>query len=50
MLPPPVEGGGIGGRGLMGVAKADEAMVAARIRPRITVQIFVQMDFMGEAP
>jgi len=48
MLPLPVEGGGSGGRGLIGDAKAEEAMVAARIELRITEQIFVQMDFMGE--
>ena len=62
MLPPPVVGGGSGGRGLPGVssvatlpprivigdAKAEEAKVAARIELKITVQIFVQKDFMGE--
>jgi len=48
-LPPPVVGGGSGGNGLPGVAKAEETMVAARKVPKITVQIFGQIDFMGES-
>jgi len=44
-----VVGGGIGGRGLIGVANAEEVMVAATKVLKITVQIFVLMDFvMGE--
>jgi hypothetical protein len=44
-----VVGGGSGGNGLPGVAKAEETMVAARKVPKITVQIFGQIDFMGES-
>jgi hypothetical protein len=43
-----VVGGGIGGSGLIGVANAEEVMVAATKALKITVQIFVLMDFIGE--
>jgi hypothetical protein len=48
MLPPPVVGGGSGGIGLPGVAKADEVTVAERIAPKIIVQIIEQVDFIEE--
>jgi hypothetical protein len=41
-----VEGGAIWSSGLIGVANAEEIMVAARMAPKITVQIIVQVDFM----
>ena len=48
LLPAPVEVGGVARIWRIGVANAEEVMVAATKVLKITLQIFVLMDFMGE--